>query len=67
MFLMFQVGRLDVWPTLDFGVRSGFAKMYRLDPMPTPKQLEPEGDRFKPYRSLVAWYCWQAVDTVTPD
>jgi DNA-3-methyladenine glycosylase II len=67
MFLMFQMGRLDVWPTLDFGVRSGFARMYRLDAMPSPKQLLPEGDRFKPYRSLVAWYCWQAADTVTPD
>lgn len=67
MFLMFQMGRLDVWPTLDFGVRAGFARMYRLDAMPSPKQLVPEGDRFKPYRSLVAWYCWQAADTVTPD
>lgn len=67
MFLMFQMGRLDVWPTLDFGVRSGFARMYRLDAMPSPKQLAPEGDRFKPYRSLVAWYCWRAADTVTPD
>jgi len=67
MFLMFQLGRLDVWPTLDYGVRSGFALMYGLDEMPTPKQLAGEGDRFAPYRSLVAWYCWQAVDTVTPD
>jgi 3-methyladenine DNA glycosylase/8-oxoguanine DNA glycosylase len=67
MFLMFQMGRLDVWPTLDFGVRSGFARMFGLDPMPTPKQLEPLGDPYHPYRSLVAWYCWQAVDTVTPD
>jgi DNA-3-methyladenine glycosylase II len=67
MFLMFQMGRLDVWPVLDFGVRSGFARMYRLDAMPTPKQLAAEGDRFKPYRSLVAWYCWRAADTVTPD
>ena len=67
MFLMFQLGRLDVWPVLDFGVRSGFARMYRLDAMPSPKQLAPEGDRFKPYRSLVAWYCWRAADTVTPD
>ena len=67
MFLMFQLGRLDVWPTLDFGVRNGFARLYRLDEMPTPKQLGPEGDRFRPYRSLVAWYCWRAVDTVTPD
>jgi DNA-3-methyladenine glycosylase II len=67
MFLMFQMGRLDVWPTLDYGVRSGFALMYGIDPMPTPKQLEPLGDSFRPYRSLVAWYCWQAVDTVTPE
>lgn len=66
MFLMFQCGRLDVWPTGDFGVRSGFARMYGLDPMPTPKQLEPLGDRFRPYRSLVACWCWRAVDTVTP-
>ena len=67
MFLMFQMGRLDVWPTLDFGVRSGFARMYRLDATPTPKQLASEGERFRPYRSLVAWYCWRAADTVTPD
>jgi DNA-3-methyladenine glycosylase II len=67
MFLMFQMGRLDVWPTLDFGVRSGFARMFAFDPMPTPKQLEALGDPFRPYRSLVAWYCWRAADTVTPD
>jgi len=66
MFLMFQCGRLDVWPTGDFGVRNGYAQMYGLDPMPTAKQLEPLGDRFRPYRSLVACWCWQAVDTVTP-
>ncbi len=66
MFLMFQLGRLDVWPTLDLGVRSGFATLYELAAMPTPKQLGPEGDRFQPYRSLVAWYCWRAADTVTP-
>jgi 3-methyladenine DNA glycosylase/8-oxoguanine DNA glycosylase len=67
MFLMFQMGRLDVWPTLDYGVRSGFVRMFGLDPMPTPKQLEPLGDPFRPYRSLLAWYCWRAVDTVTPE
>jgi DNA-3-methyladenine glycosylase II len=67
MFLMFQMGRLDVWPTLDYGVRSGFGRMFGIEPMPTPKQLEPLGDPFRPYRSLVAWYCWRAVDTVTPD
>ena len=66
MFLMFQCGRIDVWPTGDYGVRSGFARMYGLDPMPTPKQLEPLGDPFRPYRSLVACWCWRAADTVTP-
>jgi DNA-3-methyladenine glycosylase II len=66
MFLMFQVGRLDVWPVLDFGVRAGYARLYDWPAAPTPKQLEPEGDRFRPYRSLVAWYCWRAADTVTP-
>lgn len=67
MFLMFQMGRLDVWPTLDYGVRAGYARLYGWPELPTPKQLQPEGDRFRPYRSLVAWYCWQAVDTATPD
>ncbi len=67
MFLMFQMGRLDVWPVLDLGVRSGFARMYGLSEMPTPKPLVAEGDAFRPYRSLVAWWCWRAADTVRPD
>jgi DNA-3-methyladenine glycosylase II len=67
MFLMFQLGRLDVWPTLDYGVRSGYARLFALPDAPTAKQLEPLGDRFRPYRSLVAWYCWRAADTVVPD
>jgi DNA-3-methyladenine glycosylase II len=66
MFLMFQLGRLDVWPTGDYGVRNGYSKMYDLPEMLTPKVLEAEGERFRPYRSLVAWWCWRAVDTVTP-
>jgi 3-methyladenine DNA glycosylase/8-oxoguanine DNA glycosylase len=63
MFLMFQLGRLDVWPVLDYGVRNGYAQLYGLADLPAPKALEPLGDRFRPYRSLVAWYCWRAVDT----
>jgi DNA-3-methyladenine glycosylase II len=66
MFLMFQMARLDVWPIGDLGVRAGFALLYDLDPAPTPKKLEPLGDRFRPYRSLVACWCWEAVDTKTP-
>jgi len=67
MFLMFQLGRLDVWPVGDFGVRSGYARLYGLDAMPTAKQLEPLGEPFRPYRSLVAWWCWRTADTVTPE
>jgi len=66
MFLMFQLGRLDVWPTGDYGVRNGYAKMYALGEMLTPKVLEAEGNRFRPYRSIVACWCWRAVDTVLP-
>ena len=67
MFLMFQLGRLDVWPVGDFGVRNGYARLYGLATMPTAKELQPLGDPFRPYRSLVAWWCWRAADTVTPD
>ena len=67
MFLMFQLGRLDVWPTLDLGVRTGYARMFGLAEPPTSKELAPLGDRFRPYRSLVAWWCWRAVDTIVPD
>jgi 3-methyladenine DNA glycosylase/8-oxoguanine DNA glycosylase len=66
MFLMFQCGRLDVWPTGDYGVRMGFARMFEIKKMPTPKELGPAGDPYRPYRSLVAWWCWRAADTITP-
>ncbi len=58
MHLMFSLGRNDVWPTLDLGVRNGWAK-FTGDPAPTPKQLEPLGDAYRPYRSIVAWYMWR--------
>jgi DNA-3-methyladenine glycosylase II len=66
MFLMFQLGRLDVWPVDDYGVRKGWALAHKLKEPPTPRVLQPEGDRFRPYRSVAAWYCWRAVDTVLP-
>ncbi len=61
MFLMFQLRRLDVWPTGDLGVRKGFGLAWGI-PMPTAKQLDPLGDAFRPYRSVVAWYCWRAAE-----
>lgn len=61
MYLMFQLRRLDVWPVDDLGVRQGYGLAFGLDPPPTAKQLEPLGDPFRPYRSIVARYCWAAV------
>jgi DNA-3-methyladenine glycosylase II len=66
MFLMFQLGRLDVWPVDDFGVRKGYGRLYGLPEMPTARVLEPLGDAFRPFRSVAAWYCWRAADTVLP-
>jgi DNA-3-methyladenine glycosylase II len=61
MFLMFQLRRLDVWPTGDLGVRRGYGLAWGI-PTPTPKQLETLGEPYHPYRSIVAWYCWQASE-----
>ena len=66
MYLMFQLRRLDVWPVEDFGVRQGYGLAWKLNPSPTPKQLEPLGERFRPYRSIVARYCWAAVPLLRP-
>jgi DNA-3-methyladenine glycosylase II len=66
MFLMFHLGRLDVWPTGDLGVRNGYGKAWGV-PTPTAKELEPLGDRFRPWRSVVAWYCWAAVEVTPPE
>ncbi len=61
MFLIFQLCRLDVWPVEDYGVRKGYALAYGLRDLLTPKQLKVEGERFRPYRTVAAWYCWQAI------
>jgi 3-methyladenine DNA glycosylase/8-oxoguanine DNA glycosylase len=66
MFLMFDLHRLDVWPVGDYGVRVGFGRAFGLDEAPSPAELEPLGEPFRPYRSVVAWYCWRVVDTALP-
>jgi len=66
MFLIFQLGRLDVWPVGDYGVRKGYATMHGLAEIPTARELEALGDPYRPYRSVAAWYCWRAADTVLP-
>ncbi len=61
MLLIFQLSRKDVWPATDLGVRKGYSLAWRTD-LPTAKELEELGDKFRPYRSLVAWYCWRATE-----
>jgi DNA-3-methyladenine glycosylase II len=63
MFMMFQLGRLDTWPTGDLGVRRGWEKIHRLKEQIDPKKLQSRGEKFRPHRSVVAWYCWRAVES----
>jgi len=66
MFLIFTLRRLDVWPVDDYGVRKGWTVAYGLAALPTPKELMAFGERFRPYRTIAALYCWRAVDTALP-
>lgn len=59
MFLIFRLRRLDVWPALDLGVRRGFAVAWNR-PTPTARELEPLGEPYRPYRTVIALYCWKA-------
>src|SRR3989449_947738 len=61
MLLIFTLGRLDVLPVDDFGVREGFRHAYGRRTQPTPKALRVFGERWKPYRSAAAWYLWRAA------
>jgi 3-methyladenine DNA glycosylase/8-oxoguanine DNA glycosylase len=63
MLLLFDLGRPDVWPVDDYGVRKGFAKTFGRRQLPTPKQLMKFGEKWRPYRSVAAWYFWRALDT----
>ena len=62
MLLIFSLGRLDVWPVDDLGVRKGYARTFRKKSVPTPRQLQAIGEKWRPYRSVAAWYFWRALD-----
>lgn len=62
MFLLFALHRLDVWPVGDAGVRRGYACIHDLDSVPTREQLDDAGEPFRPYRSVLAWWCWREAD-----
>jgi DNA-3-methyladenine glycosylase II len=61
MFLIFQLRRLDVWPVGDLGVRHGYGLGWKV-PTPTARELEPLGEPYRPYRTVLAWYCWRAAE-----
>ena len=62
MLLIFKLGRHDVLPVDDFGVRNGFMIAYKKKEMPKPKELAACGERWKPFRTAAAWYLWRAAD-----
>ena len=64
MFMMFQLHRLDIWPTGDLGVRRGWESIHKLGEEIEPKALAVKGEKFRPYRSVVAWYCWRHLDNL---
>ena len=62
MLLMFRLGRPDVLPAADFGVRKGFMLTYGTADLPAPKLLLEHGERWRPFRSVASWYLWRAVE-----
>jgi len=62
MLLIFKLGRMDVLPVNDYGVRKGFALTYRKKELPKPSELLAQGERWRPFRSVAAWYLWRALE-----
>jgi 3-methyladenine DNA glycosylase/8-oxoguanine DNA glycosylase len=62
MFLMFRLGRPDVLPVGDYGIRKGYAIAFRKRELPTPAALEKHGKKWAPYRTVASWYLWRALD-----
>lgn len=64
MLLIFKLGRQDVLPVDDFGVRTGFRLAYARPTLPKPRELLHEGERWRPHRTTAAWYLWRAVELI---
>jgi DNA-3-methyladenine glycosylase II len=62
MFLMFRLGRPDVLPDLDLGIRKGIQQAYRLRKLPDAKKVHTIGARWAPYRTIASWYLWRSID-----
>lgn len=63
MLLMFRLGRRDVMPSTDYGVQKGYQKVFRKKALPKPKELAAASERWKPHRTMAAWYLWRALDS----
>ena len=61
MFLIFSLGRQDVFPADDLGLRKGVQRAFSLPEIPKPKEVEKIGQRWKPYRTIVTWYLWKSL------
>ncbi|MDX1647623.1 MAG: hypothetical protein R3304_10800, partial [Longimicrobiales bacterium] len=66
MYLMFRLHRPNVWPVGDLGVRQGFARAQGLEAVPSAAELESMGDAYRPWRSVLAFYCWRILETELP-
>lgn len=62
MFLIFSLGRLDVLPVGDLGLKKGIQKLYSLEELPEKEQMERIAEKWKPYRSVATWYLWRSLD-----
>jgi DNA-3-methyladenine glycosylase II len=61
MFLIFSLGRQDIFPVDDLGLRKGIQMIFSLPEIPKPKEVERIGDRWKPYRTIATWYLWKSL------
>ncbi len=62
MLLIFRLGRMDVMPATDYGIRKGFALTYKLADLPAPKEILAHSEVWKPYRTLASWYLWRCLE-----
>ncbi|MFN8654935.1 MAG: hypothetical protein U0105_01245 [Candidatus Obscuribacterales bacterium] len=62
MLLIFRLGKPDVLPIDDYGIRKGFALVYGQKELPKPKELESFGEIWRPYRTVASWYLWRALE-----
>lgn len=67
MFLMFRLGRRNILPVLDLGIRNAFRRAYRLRKVPTDKRMQGIAKAWEPYRSVASWYLWQSLELPLPE